>query len=359
MDSASYDRQWTVARDGTVELAEPAESSPLREEKPLWRKLVRLLWLPFLIVWKGKAVFVALAKVKGLTTLASMLVSVGAYALIWGWVFAAGFVALLFIHELGHAVVLRRQGIKTSPIVFLPFLGAVIAMKSMPKDAYKEAQMALGGPILGSLGALACLLASYATGSDLLQALAYTGFLLNLFNLIPVVPLDGGRAVAAVHPGIWYAGVVLLIGVIVWWHAWVLLALCIFFLFPELVRRLREQRQEAVRQNYYGLSTRTRIGVGATYAALALSLGAGMYISHLPRTLDGKEPGTAVAQKSACIVYQDGEHFIGGTNPPKEAVYPELLELETHTDGDDVLYAVEGEKRERVDLSACLSPARP
>ena len=126
-----------------------------------------------------------------------MLVSVAAYSLIWGWKFAVGFVLLIFVHEMGHVLQLRREGIKASAPMFIPFFGAVIWAKSLGENAAAEARVGLAGPMLGSLGAAALIPVAYATGNDLFTALAFTGFFLNLFNLLPVVPLDGGRAMAA------------------------------------------------------------------------------------------------------------------------------------------------------------------
>ena len=141
-----------------------------------------------------------------LTTAGTALVSVAAYSLFWGWPFAAGFVVLLFVHEMGHVIQLRREGIKASAPMFIPFLGAAIFSKSLGDNALAEARVGLAGPILGSLGAAAVAVAGALTGSSLLLALAYLGFLLNLFNLLPVVPLDGGRAMAAMSPVIWFLG---------------------------------------------------------------------------------------------------------------------------------------------------------
>ena len=95
--------------------------------------------------------------------------------------------------------------------MFIPFLGAVVAMKEMPKDAAAEARVGLAGPVLGSAGALVPLAIHAAGGSDLFLALAYVGFLLNLFNLLPVLPLDGGRAMAALSPSLWFVGYALLV----------------------------------------------------------------------------------------------------------------------------------------------------
>ena len=149
------------------------------------------------------AVGVLLLKFKFLFTFA---IAIGAYALFWGWWFGVGIALLLLVHEMGHVIWLRREGISATLPVFIPFMGAFVAMKEMPRNAYVEAKVGLAGPVLGSAGALAVLVWGNEVNSNLLRALAYFGFLLNLFNLIPVVPLDGGRAVSALHPAFWFAG---------------------------------------------------------------------------------------------------------------------------------------------------------
>ncbi len=153
-----------------------------------------------------KALLVALPNLKLLVTAGTALVSVAAYSLFFGWSFAAGFVVLLFVHEMGHVIALRREGIKASAPMFIPFMGAVIMAKSLGDNALAEARVGLAGPILGSLGAAAVAVVGELTGSDLLLALAYVGFFINLFNLLPVVPLDGGRAMAAMAPWMWFVG---------------------------------------------------------------------------------------------------------------------------------------------------------
>src|SRR3954447_25191429 len=162
---------------------------------------------------KLKGVLLLLPKLKLLTTSGSMLVSIGAYALIWGWQFALGFVLLLFAHEMGHVIQLRREGVPASAPLFVPFLGAFVGMKKMPDDAAAEARVGLAGPVLGSIACLVPLGIYAATGSQMFQALAFTGFFLNLFNLLPVLPLDGGRAMAALSPWMWLVGFGLLLGV--------------------------------------------------------------------------------------------------------------------------------------------------
>ena len=145
-------------------------------------------------------------KLKIFTVAGSMIVSVGAYALLGGWWFGLGLVLLIFVHEMGHVLELRRQGVPASAPLFIPFMGAVVGMKQMPENAWKEAQVALAGPLLGTLGAAVVWGLGAVYDSNFLRAMAFLGFLINLFNLLPVVPLDGGRAAAALHPALWAVG---------------------------------------------------------------------------------------------------------------------------------------------------------
>jgi Zn-dependent protease len=209
-----------------------------------------------------------LLKLKVVTTGASMLVSIAAYAWIWGLPFAVGFVLLIFVHELGHVLELRRQGVPASAPLFIPFLGAVIGMKQLPDDAWKEARVALAGPVLGSLGAAAVWVAAEASGSDLLLALAFVGFFLNLFNLIPVVPLDGGRAAAALHPAVWLLGLALMVALLVLYPNPILILIVVLGGL-ELWRRWREH---GLRADYYRLRPKQRLAVAASYLGLVALL---------------------------------------------------------------------------------------
>ena len=184
-----------------------------------------------------------------------MLVSIAAYAWIWGLPFAIGFVLLIFVHELGHVLELRRQGVPASAPLFIPFLGAVIGMKELPDDAWKEARVALAGPILGSVGAAACWIAAEATGSELLMALAFVGFFLNLFNLIPIVPLDGGRAAGALHPALWFVGLLMMVGLVVV-NPNPLLLIIVLLGGLDLWRRWRERGEAG---DYYRLTVGQRV----------------------------------------------------------------------------------------------------
>lgn len=144
-----------------------------------------------------------LAGVLKLKTLGTMLLSVVVYATEWGLPFSAGFVLLILVHEWGHAIVMQRERIPAGAPVFIPFLGAFIAMRGWPRNAYVEAKVALGGPVVGSLAAWIVLAAGLGLGSPLLLALGHAGVLINLFNLIPVLPLDGGRIAGVFSRGFW------------------------------------------------------------------------------------------------------------------------------------------------------------
>jgi Zn-dependent protease len=222
-----------------------------------------------------------LLKFKVVTTGASMLVSVAAYAWIWGLPFAIGFVLLIFVHELGHVIELRRQGVPASAPLFIPFLGAVIGMKQLPDDAWKEARVALAGPILGSIGAAAFWIAGEAMDSELLVAIAFVGFFINLFNLIPIVPLDGGRAAGALHPAFWFVGLLMLVGLVIVAPN-PLLVIIVILGGLDLWRRWRERGQAG---DYYRLATWQRATVGVVYLGLAVVLALAMSATYVERDL--------------------------------------------------------------------------
>ncbi|MCY7301739.1 MAG: site-2 protease family protein [Thermoleophilia bacterium] len=138
-----------------------------------------------------------LLKLAGSLKFLGIFVAVGGYALIWGWRFGVGFVLLILVHELGHYVEARRQGLNPQLPVFIPFLGAYVALRNQPFDPWRNALVSVAGPVAGGAGALACLIYGNAVDSDLFRALAYVGFLLNLFNLIPIGFLDGGHILRA------------------------------------------------------------------------------------------------------------------------------------------------------------------
>ena len=231
---------------------------------------------------KLKALLLLLPKVKLFTTAGSMLVSVAAYSLIWGWRFALGFVLLLLVHEIGHVFQLRREGVKASAPMFIPFLGAVIWARSRSaEDALAEARVGACGAVLGALGAPAVAGIAVATGNDLLRALAFTGFFLNLFNLLPVLPLDGGRAMAALSPWMWIAGFAALVVLTVLFPNPILFLILVIGGL-ETWRRWRD-RKSPEGNAYYRIPLQNRVLIAAAYFALAGLLGYGMSATHLVR----------------------------------------------------------------------------
>jgi Zn-dependent protease len=256
------------------------------ERRPWWKRSGGgLLAAIIALLAKGKALLLLLPKIKLLTTSGSMLVSVAAYALIWGWRFAVGFVLLLLVHEMGHVIQLRREGIPASAPLFIPFLGAVVGARSLGDDAAAEARVGLAGPILGSLGAAAVMVAGFALDSQLLQALAFTGFFLNLFNLIPVTPLDGGRAFAAMAPWMWFVGLGLIVALAFARPNPIIVLIALVGAF-DVYRRWKALRSgEPEARAYYRVSRRQRLAVAAVYVGLVVLLVVGMDATHLERTL--------------------------------------------------------------------------
>ncbi|GIP38774.1 hypothetical protein J31TS4_20540 [Paenibacillus sp. J31TS4] len=199
----------------------------------------------------GAATAFVLAKLKALLPLfkvgtlggavVTMAFSVWTYTLIAPLEVAVGLVLLLLIHELGHAWAARVKGLPTTAPVFIPFLGAIINMRRHPRDAATEAYIAMGGPLVGSAGAAAAWWIGLQWKSPLFIAMAYIGCLLNLFNLLPIRPLDGGRIVIAVSRWLWGLGLLAGLGLILYTRSFLLLLLWALFAY-ELYRKLRIRR---------------------------------------------------------------------------------------------------------------------
>jgi len=207
---------------------------------------------------------------KLLTTGGSMLVSVVVYAWIYGWRYAVGFVGLLFVHEMGHYLAAKQRGLDVGAPTFIPFVGAWIELKDMPHDAETEAWVGLGGPLLGSIGALLCYFWARETDSRLLLAVAYSGFFLNLFNLIPLSPLDGGRITAVLSPRIWLLGVPVLAAVFSGAQPHADPAGCAGR--PQVMKALKYRSDSEEAQTYYAVSAAVRTEYAFYYLSLVLFL---------------------------------------------------------------------------------------
>lgn len=214
---------------------------------------------------------------KVLTTGGTMLLSMLVYSWVFGWKYAAGFVLLIFVHEMGHYVAARRRGLPVGAPTFIPFVGAWISMKEMPRDVETEAYVGFAGPLAGTAVAMACYFLARETDSRLLLALAYSGCMLNLFNLIPISPLDGGRITAIISPKVWLAGVPLLAGLF-FLKPSPMLILIALLAWPQLKAAFTGQDGQA--PGYYAASLDARINYAVMYLGLAAFLAIMSYEIH-------------------------------------------------------------------------------
>jgi Zn-dependent protease len=209
----------------------------------------------------------------------SMLLSLAVYATIWGWRYAAGFIALLFAHEMGHYVAARQCGLKVGAPAFIPFVGAWIALEDQPVNVETEAYVAIAGPVIGTIAALAVYLLARAEDSGLLLAIAYSGLFLNLFNLLPISPLDGGRVTAVLGPRIWFLGVPILLALMLYRPS-PMLIIVVILAVPQLIKAWRYDPRAPENIAYYGVSAQTKLEYGAAYLALAALLAIMTYDVH-------------------------------------------------------------------------------
>ncbi|HEX6491649.1 MAG TPA: site-2 protease family protein [Gaiellaceae bacterium] len=253
---------------------------PVQPRGTDWRALGRRLWAPIAAIGAFLAKFgVVLLKFKFLF---SMIVSAAVYVWIGGWWFGIGLVLLLLVHEMGHVLEAKHQGLPVTAPMFIPFLGALINLKQMPNDAWREAKLALAGPLLGSLGAAVVYSIGAAEHSRQLEAIAFLGFFINLFNLIPASPLDGGRIVSALHPALWFVGVLALLGLVIY-RPNPILILILLVAASEVWRRWRT-RHHPQYERYYRVAPRRRLLIALLYFGLAAALVFGMHATHVPRS---------------------------------------------------------------------------
>ena len=267
--------------DSEIDLQYTYEPSPEPPPRPkgFLRKFVMPIGLLVVFLFSKLKYLVVLLQVGKFKTFITMLISIWAYAMFWGWPFAVGFVALLFIHEMGHVVALRMMGIKATAPMFIPFMGAFIGMKQMPDNAFDEAVMAYGGPLLGTMGAIGCAGAGLLTGNPFWYALATTGFLLNLFNLLPISPLDGGRIIGVISPKLWIVGLIGAVGL--FYLTWSpIVALIIIMGSFQVYSSSRSSAAEKAR--YYAVSRGKRIGMGLAFLALLAITSFGMLAMQVP-----------------------------------------------------------------------------
>jgi Zn-dependent protease len=206
----------------------------------------------------------------------TMLLMIWIYTRIWGWQFAVGFVLLLLVHECGHLLVAKKFGLKVGAPVFIPFMGAFIALKEAPSNAWMEACVGIGGPMLGSLGALVCNAMGEIFDAPIFIALAWFGYFLNLFNLTPVGMLDGGRIVTALSRWLWLPGFAVLI-----WFGWkfpnFVVWLMVLLSLPRIYSLFRKRSEEERR--YYEVTPAQRWTMSILYFGLIAVLVFAMHLA--------------------------------------------------------------------------------
>ena len=224
------------------------------------------------------AIFSAAKFGKLLTTGGTMLFSMLAYSWLFGWPYAVGFVLLILFHELGHYVAARQRGLNVGVPTFIPFVGAWIQLKEQPTNVETEAYIAFAGPVVGTVAAMACYWLARETGSHLLLALAYAGCMINLFNLIPISPLDGGRITAIISPKVWLLGVPLLVALF-FYHPSPMLILIAIFAYPQIKQAIWPD-PDKIPEGYYQASLNDKANYAALYLGLVAFLSLMTYSLH-------------------------------------------------------------------------------
>ena len=228
-----------------------------------------------LLLAKSKGILVllkGLSSGKVLLSLGSMLAMVWVLARESGWWFGVGFVLMLLIHELGHGWAIKREGLSAGYPIFIPFLGAMIALKGQPRNSLVEARIAIAGPMAGTAAALGATSLYLATDQRLYLAIAYSGYFLNLFNLVPISPLDGGRVAKMFSRRIWILGLALLAGL-------ALVHLSIPLIIIGLFALMNSLRPQPPGPDEHEVSQRDRVNMAANYFGLAAFLAVGMYFA--------------------------------------------------------------------------------
>jgi Zn-dependent protease len=212
--------------------------------------------------------------VKLLFTMGSMFVMIWFEAVRYGWRFGVGFVVLLLIHELGHGLAIKRAGLAAGYPLFIPFVGAVISLKGQIRSPLVEAGIALAGPVAGAGASAACVALYFATHGRLWLALAHAGFFLNLFNMTPLAPLDGGRAARVFSRNAWILGLAVVVGLFVLTRAPQLLLIGFFAVTHALARR-----QAARDPALASVTPEARRGVALDFFGLTGFLALGTYLT--------------------------------------------------------------------------------
>lgn len=216
---------------------------------------------------------------KALISVGSMLLTIWVYTAIYGFPFAFGFVMMILIHEMGHYLAARQRGLNVGLPAFIPFVGAWINLREQPRDAETEAYVAFAGPFTGTLAAFAAYFWGRHVGSDLWLAVSYSGFIINLFNMIPVSPLDGGQITQVLSPRIWFLGVPMLLALFYYMPSPMLILIGIMAL-PSLAAAWRYDPNSPEAQAYRSIPEGKRYEYAILYLGLAAILALMSYNVH-------------------------------------------------------------------------------
>jgi Zn-dependent protease len=208
---------------------------------------------------------------KVLLTSGTMLLSIFTYTFVFGWKYAVGLVLLLFVHEMGHYLAAKQRGLDVGAPTFIPFVGAWIELKDQPHDVETEAYIGLAGPFIGTLGAMACYFVYRQTGDKMMLALASAGIFLNLFNLIPLSPFDGGRITAIISPRVWLLGVPILV-LLFFYRPSPILVLMAVMATPQVISAWKYDPKAPENALYYSVSLEQKLSYGAFYLGLVAFL---------------------------------------------------------------------------------------
>lgn len=240
--------------------------------------LLKLKGVLLILLAKAKLFFVNPFEGFGVAQFAwaggSMIVTVFAYAMKFKFSFALGFVLITAIHEVGHAMVIRAKGLRAGALVFIPFVGGAVTLRNQPRSAYDDAHIGLAGPLAGTLASIGCVFLYEFTDDPLYLALSSAGFLLNLFNLLPIGPLDGGRIAAAITKWMWLLGLVILGAMMIMWRSPLLIFIMILGMF-QIYRTIKRPHRF-----FYNVTMAQRAAIASIYFSLVLFLGYATVVTH-------------------------------------------------------------------------------
>ncbi|HEX6548315.1 MAG TPA: site-2 protease family protein [Candidatus Dormibacteraeota bacterium] len=242
-----------------------------RQRSGIWGGIVSALLAVWAFIKYGGLFLLKFGFVK---TLLTLLISLGIYSLALGPLAALAFVVMILIHEMGHVVEIRRQGMQATAPLFIPFFGAAIFQRSHPQDALHQAQIGIAGPVAGTLASIAALFLYAATGWRFFAVAALWGFFLNLFNLIPFGMLDGGWVLSAASKWFQPAGLVLLAVAVIFFHLFFspVLILLLIMGIPTMIERFRNDRSPY----YQSVPLGGKVVMGLSWLGLVAILGVGL-----------------------------------------------------------------------------------